>query len=125
MMIQFPDRYDTFEELAADRESRIKKLKEQKSELTHHANLKKNASIVYQRGIEIFDKAINDRAIDDAHIRLIIDSIIVGENKDGTLSIDVSLNAPFLNIVKDIQCIDDVLTVSQGCFDTKQLNSSM
>ncbi|MDL2258529.1 recombinase family protein [Eubacteriales bacterium OttesenSCG-928-K08] len=125
MMIQFPDRYDTFEELAADRETRIKKLKEQKGSLAHHASLKKNASVVYQRGIEIFDKAIKDRSIDDSHLRLIIDSIIVGENSDGTLSIDVSLNAPFLNIVKDIQSIDDVLTVSQGSFEAKQANSGI
>ena len=100
-MIRFPDRYDTFEELAADRESRIKKLREQKTTLANRASLKKNASVVYQKSIEIFDKVIKEKTIDDAHLRLIIGSIIVGENKDGTLSIDISLNAPFLYIIKD------------------------
>jgi DNA invertase Pin-like site-specific DNA recombinase len=76
-------------------EADITAIQEKISDMKNIEKTVKNRKADIQSSIEVFDRIASEGIISDTDLRLLIEKIIIGEDKDGKLNVEVRINGNF------------------------------
>jgi len=84
-------RAEVYDRMLTNCENEMDNIKRKLSEYSDSENVIKERKRELKKSIELIDSIISDKAISDAHIRMLVEEIIVTE-KDGKLKVEFMLN---------------------------------
>lgn len=86
---------ELFIELTQDNEKEIQLLNEQIRTLQEMKQINDNAKLGIQHSIDMLNNIINNKQLSNAHLQMLINKIIIEEDKDEMLNLEIVLNMPF------------------------------
>lgn len=89
-----PGRAGFIEEIISDCENQMAAIKENIEKLKTSDNIGKNARLNIKSSVEIFDQIINERAIDNAHIHMLLSKVLITQPDSESINLEFELKAP-------------------------------
>ncbi|MEY8417046.1 recombinase family protein [Tissierella praeacuta] len=86
---------EIFKELTKDTEIRIEYLGKQIKTLKEMIEINKDAKRGIESSVNLLTDIVNNKELSDAHLQMLVNKIIISEDKEGKLSLDIILNTPF------------------------------
>lgn len=86
---------EIFKEMTNESNLKIEQLKEQLNSLQEMIEINKNMKKGIRKSVDILNDIVSHKELDDAHLRMLIERIIVHEHESAEFSLDIYLNMPF------------------------------